>query len=120
MAASSPALHLLPRAGLPLEATPVVACGMARRPSSFLSPKPTPESSNLSLLLTASLLYGQKGGQLERMAAEFLDCKPGCRKIELPSICGPQATWHPEGMAHRALLWAGGCPEPLWTSCPSC
>lgn len=27
---------------------------------------------------------------------------------------------HPEGTVHRALLWAGGCLEPLWTSRPSC
>lgn len=66
MAASVPSLHLLPRAGLPLKATPVLPEAW-HRPSAFLSPEPTPKGSNLSLLLTCSLC--QKGGQLESMAA---------------------------------------------------
>lgn len=73
MPASVPSLHLLLRAGLPLESTPVLPeAWHSYRPTnrpSFLSPKPTPKGSNLSLLLTSSLFCGQKGGQLESMAA---------------------------------------------------
>lgn len=100
-----------PGAGLPLKTTLVLPKERHTKPV-FLSPKLTSKSSNLSLFLTSFLFCGQKGGLVRNYGREFADCKPGCL-TESTHVWAPglsaQATLHPSGLVHRALLWAGGC-----------